>query len=70
MDVFPSFLTGAARAARDDLSRLAAQTAQAASGPPGGETRRMAAAARAAVFADALLGAVRARAEEFRTATR
>jgi hypothetical protein len=67
MDVLPRFLTGAAGAARDALVRLAGETAS-TSASAGGETRRMAAAARTAIFTDALLGAVRARLEEVRTA--
>jgi hypothetical protein len=67
MDVFPRSLTAAASSARDRLAHVAAETAASAGGPPGGETRRMAAAARTAIFADALLGAVRARLEELRT---
>lgn len=52
-------------AARDRLSGLARQAAAA-----GGSAAPMAAAARAAVFADALLGAVRARLEELRGAAK
>jgi hypothetical protein len=67
MDIFPAALTNAAASGRDALARLAAATA-AAGAEPGGETRRMAAAGQAAIFTDALLGAVRARLEELRTA--
>jgi len=67
MDIFPKTLIAAAGSARDRLARIAGDTAAAGRGAPGGETRRMAAAARTAIFADALLGAVRARIEELRT---
>jgi hypothetical protein len=67
MDVFPRFLTLAAGTARDRLAGLAADTAAAGGAAPGGETRRMASVARTAIFADALLGAVRARLEELRS---
>jgi hypothetical protein len=68
MDIFPEYLTSAAGSARDGLVRLAGETAAAGGIGAGGETRRMAAAARTAIFADALLGAVRARLEELRSA--
>jgi hypothetical protein len=67
MDVFPKALVAAASSARDRLARIAGDTATAGRSGPGGETRRMAAAARTAIFADALLGAVRARIEELRS---
>jgi hypothetical protein len=69
MEMLPRSLTGAAAAARDGLAELARSAASAA-GSPAGRTQRMAAAARAAVFADALLGAIKARCEEIRTAAK
>jgi hypothetical protein len=65
MDALPIDLTGASLAARDRLGLLARQAAAG-----GGTVSAMASAARAAVFADALLGAIRARLEELRTASK
>jgi hypothetical protein len=65
MQALPSDLTSAGLAARDRLSGLARQAATA-----GGSAAAMASAARAAVFADALLGAIRARLEELRGAAK
>lgn len=62
MDVLPNLLTHAARDARErlvDLSRGAA-TANSAPGSPAA-AGAMAAAAREAIFADALLSAIHAR---------
>jgi hypothetical protein len=69
MDILPSDLSRAARAARAGLA-AAAQAAAAEPLAPSGAAagRRLAGAARDAVFADALLGAMKARFEEFRTA--
>jgi hypothetical protein len=65
MEALPADLTGASLAARDRLGLLARQAAS-----RGGRVSDMASAARAAVFADALLGAIRARLEELRMAAK
>lgn len=72
MTMLPSDLTRAGLAARDRLSEISRRTA--AAGLPGAPTptthRLMAEAARAAIFADALLGAMRARLDEFKAVVR
>ena len=68
MNLLPSDLTGAALEARNrlaDVSRRSAATAL--DGTSGGSASVMGAAAKAAIFGDALLGAIRARLEELRT---
>jgi hypothetical protein len=67
MDAVPLDLRAAAVGARDRLSMLAGATASAGLGSGAGTQTKMAAAAEAAIFADALLGAIRARFEELRT---
>jgi hypothetical protein len=69
MEILPRNLETGALAARERLAAAARSAAAEPGRPSGAEAgRRMAAAARAAIFADALLGAMRARIEEFRTA--
>jgi hypothetical protein len=69
MDILPVDLRRAALAARAGLTAAARAAAAEPLAPSGAAAgRRLAGAARAAVFADALLGAMRARLEEFRTA--
>ena len=71
MDMLPGTLTAAASEARERFAQLSLRTAQAnlsPHGPPLGGS--MAAAARAAIFADALLGALRARLEELKNVTK
>jgi hypothetical protein len=71
MNVLPDTLAAAALAARDRLGNLARQAATSGLRPgAGGAAAAMGAAARAAVFADALLGAMRARLEELRNAAK
>ena len=70
MDMLPSDLQAAALQARDRLAGYAARTAQRGIGPGTGAQAAMAGAARTAIFADALLGAMRARFEELRTAAK
>jgi len=71
MNVLPDTLAAAALAARDRLGDLARRTATSGLRPgAGGPAAAMGAAARAAVFADALLGAMRARLEELRSAAK
>jgi hypothetical protein len=67
MDAVPLDLRKAALGARDQLSVLAGATARAGLGSGAGTQTNMAAAAEAAIFADALLGAIRSRFEELRT---
>ncbi len=68
MDLIPGDLQGAALAARDRLTTLSRTAAADTVGPDAGAhlQRTMAATARSAIFADALLGAIRARFEELR----
>jgi hypothetical protein len=68
MDVIPGNLSSAAGSSGERLSRLAEQTARAdtAPGTGAGSQAAMAAAAREAIFVDALLGAMRARLEELK----
>ncbi|MBC5801527.1 MAG: hypothetical protein GIX03_00625 [Candidatus Eremiobacteraeota bacterium] len=71
MDAIPTDLIMAAGSGRDRLSSLAGRTAAANLKPGsavGGGT--MAAAAREAIFTDALLAAVHARLEELRSVTK
>jgi hypothetical protein len=72
MNVLPADLSSAALGARDRLGDLARRAASAALQPNdgAGSAAAMGAAARAAIFADALLGAIRARLEEVRAATK
>ena len=70
MDAIPLELRSAALSARDRLGSFAAGTAKAGVGSGAGTQTAMAGAAEAAIFADALLGAIRARFEEFRTVTK
>jgi hypothetical protein len=71
MNVLPDGLASAALAARDRLDRLARSTAATGLRPGrGGLASAMGAAAQAAVFTDALLGAMRARLEELRSAAK
>ena len=71
MNLLPSDLIGSGLGARDRLDRLARTAATTGLRPgSGGFSAAMGAAARAAVFADALLAAMRARLEEFRTAVK
>ena len=71
MDILPESLASAALAARDGLGELARATAATGLQPGrGGFAAAMGTAARAAVFTDALLGAMRARLEELRTAAK
>jgi hypothetical protein len=72
MNVLPADLSSAALGARDRLGGLARREASAALQPNdgAGSAAAMGAAARAAIFADALLGAIRARLEEVRAATK
>ena len=72
MNVLPADLSSAALGARDRLGDLARRAASAALRPndSAGSAAAMGAAARAAIFADALLGAIRARLEEVRAATK
>jgi hypothetical protein len=71
MNVLPEDLERAAQRARELLSALAreAAVAGAAAGRPA-TAGAMAATARAAIFTDALLGAMRARLEELKAGTR
>jgi len=71
MNVLPSELTSAALDARDHLGTLAQRAATSSLGNDrSGSAAAMGAAARAAVFGDALLGAIRARLEALRNATK
>lgn len=65
MNLLPVDLTAATASATERLTESARATARA--GASGSSARAMATAAREAVFADALLGAVRARLSEFKT---
>jgi hypothetical protein len=65
MDAIPSDLSGAARAASDRLSGYASAVAVEGASPGNvAPQSSMAAAAREAIFADALLSAMHARLEE------
>lgn len=64
MDALPTDLTRAALAARDRLTGLARHAAASTASGAGGES--MAAAARAAIFTDALLAAMHARLAELK----
>jgi hypothetical protein len=65
--MLPGELTGAAGEARERFARLALRTAEANVVPHGPQPAgAMAAAAREAIFTDALLGALRARLEELK----
>ncbi len=71
MDLLPNDLTSASLRARDRLDEAARRTAvPPPAGAKGGMGTAMAAAAQAAIFADALLGALKARLEELRAAAR
>ena len=65
MDVLPTDLILASQNARERLSDAARTTAQLGAHP--GNRASMAAAAREAIFADALLGAMHARLEELKS---
>jgi hypothetical protein len=69
MDLIPVDLQAAARSARDRVVTLSQASAASGVGPHASERLQgtMAATARAAIFADALLSAMRARFEELRT---
>jgi hypothetical protein len=68
MNVLPGALASAALTARDRLDGLARDAAASGLRPGrGGFAAAMGEAAGAAVFTDALLGAIRARLEELRT---
>lgn len=68
MNVLPAALAAAALTARDHLDGLARRAASSGLRTgEGGFAAAMGAAAGAAVFSDALLGAIRARLEELRT---
>jgi hypothetical protein len=68
MDILPRDLLSAAQGARGRLSADAVATAQLGAHP--GSRAAMAGAAREAVFADALLGAMHARLEELKGAAK
>jgi anti-sigma factor RsiW len=71
MEMIPTYLRDATLAARSRLVVLSREVAAGGVRPSApGLQDAMAAAAREAIFADAVLGAVRARLEELRTATR
>ena len=71
METAPAELLAAARTARDRMESLARATARANTRGAGGDGQRtMAAAAREAIFADALLAAVHARFEELKAASK
>ncbi len=71
MDPIPSDLELAAARARDRLADIAREAARAGTAPGSpGSAGAMASAARAAIFADALLGAMHARLEEVKSAAR
>ena len=70
MELLPLDLKSAALSARDLLGTFARNTALAGTSPGGGAHAAMAGAAQAAIFADALLGAMRARFEELRAVTK
>jgi hypothetical protein len=65
MDIVPNDLTSAAASARSRLASLSVEAAHLNTGP-GSSRPAMAAAAREAVFADALLAALHARFEELK----
>ena len=67
MEAIPNDLAGAARAARDGLTRLSQEAAAARTPGHGSATAAMSGAARAAIFADALLAAIHARLQEVKT---
>ncbi len=69
MDALPHDLIGVAGAARERLNELARSVAAAGTGIPGSQGA-MAAAARQAIFSDALLGALHARLEELKSVTK
>lgn len=70
METIPFDLRAAALQARERLGAFATGTAVAGTGSGAGMQRAMAGAAEAAIFADALLAAMRARFEELRTVTK
>jgi hypothetical protein len=70
MDAIPLELRDAAVTARDRMAAYADGTARAGLGSGAGTQQAMAGAAKAAIFADALLGAIRARFEELRMVTK
>jgi hypothetical protein len=69
MEAIPNDLAASAGAARERLSDLARRVAASGGSASGisGSGVTMAAAAREAIFADALLGAMRARLEELKS---
>jgi hypothetical protein len=71
MDLVPTDLTAAARAARGRLAELSRAEAVAGASPgAAGDAGAMAAAAREAIFADAVFGALHARFEELKSVAR
>ncbi len=72
MDFIPPNLQAAAADARDRLSRFSRKAAEAGTNADSGARLQatMASTAREAIFADALLGAMRAHLEELRTVTK
>ncbi|MBV9103784.1 MAG: hypothetical protein JO060_09335 [Candidatus Eremiobacteraeota bacterium] len=70
MDAIPVDLRVAALGARDRLASFSEGTARSGIQSGAGTQTAMAGAAEAAIFADALLGAIRARFEEIRTVTK
>jgi hypothetical protein len=68
MDILPGDLLSASQDARRRLSQAAVETAQLGAHP--GSRAAMAVAAREAIFADALLGAMHARLEELKGAAK
>jgi hypothetical protein len=68
MDILPGDLLSASQDARRRLSQEAVETAQLGAHP--GSRAAMAGAAREAIFADALLGAMHARLEELKGAAK
>jgi len=71
MDAIPNDLSNAARAATDRLSGFSRDVAVAGAAPGSGTAQSaMAAAARQAIFADALFSALHARLEELKSVAR
>jgi hypothetical protein len=72
MDLIPPNLRAAALDARDRLARFSQSAAEAGTNADSGARLQatMASTARDAIFADALLGAMRAHLEELRTVTK
>jgi hypothetical protein len=71
MELLPGDLTAAASGARERFAQLSLRTAEANLAPHGTPPAgAMASAAREAIFADALLGALRGRLEELKNVTK